>query len=138
MECQSGWLGQPRGADRERLAGSHTRMHVDLQRLTNIKVAIAISDNLYNTAVSDGVREPWLRIRGAARWQRAYRPSSLAAVPAALRGAQVLERRRRRNRATHAQAGRDRARAMGVRLRPGHDGRRRGRLSYRGARLRTR
>src|SRR5215472_18142458 len=52
MECQSGWLGQPRGADRERLAGSHTRMHIDLQRLTNIKVAIAISDNLYKTAAS--------------------------------------------------------------------------------------
>src|SRR5262245_58196553 len=27
-------------------------MHIDLQRLTNIKVAIAISDNLHNTAVS--------------------------------------------------------------------------------------
>ena len=36
-----------------------------------------------------------------------YRPPSLAEVSGTLRSAQVLERRRRRNRATHAQAGRD-------------------------------
>src|SRR5262249_37728500 len=137
VECQSSWLGQPRGADSERLAGSHTPMHIDLQRLTNIKAAIAISDNLHKTAaserlappasqkeffhvvtpraethsaragavkgVSSGLRQSWLRIRGAARQQGVYRPPSLAEVPGALRGAQVLERRRRRNRAAHAQ-----------------------------------
>src|SRR5262249_49464032 len=136
---------------RFRAAGGLAYAHaIDLQRLTNIKVAIAISDNLHKTAaserlappasqkeffhvvtpraethsaragavkgVSSGLRQSWLRIRGAARQQGVYRPPSLAEVPGALRGAQVLERRRRRNRAAHAQARRGGARAMGVRL----------------------
>ena len=56
---------------------------------------------------------------------------ALAQVPRALPRAPVLGRRRRRDRTPGAQAGRRRACALGLRLRRGGGGRRRGRLSLR-------
>src|SRR6516164_10201302 len=58
-----------------------------------------------------------LRVRRAARSQRAYRSGALAQIPRALRRAPVVRRRRRRDRASRAQAGWRGARALGVRLR---------------------